>query len=307
MDTPEASLPILRPDLAVIPMKDGVQLRAADEETWFVRTATPELALQLLTRLREPVTREALLAAAGPEHAAFIDSILDQLRSQNLLVQSSAVADDGEIPRYLMHFPQARGMAGLRSATVGILGDKSVTNLLARNLEEHGVRASAVTLGEKAEGDGRPGDVIVCAWTRPDLASVMEANAFACSRRLPCLFLDLSHGQHATLGPFYIPGEGACYACFRDRLRQNSLSPAELIAAEAHMLDHHSPLPAYGAMPTFRYLAVGLTGAEIVAFFTRHRPLRTLNRIVTIDLEKLETGSEPAWRIPWCAACSVEP
>ena len=67
------------------------------------------------------------------------------------------------------------------------------------------------------------------------------------------------------------------------------------------------PLAAYGILPAFRYQVVGMACAELFAFLSRHRPVRTLNRVATVDLEDLKLWTEPAWQIPWCPACGAQP
>ena len=54
-------------------------------------------------------------------------------------------------------------------------------------------------------------------WEHPDPPLVAQVNELVCRQAVPCLFADLSHGCHATQGPFHVPGEGACYACYRER------------------------------------------------------------------------------------------
>ena len=158
--------------------------------------------------------------------------------------------------------------------------------------------AELATLSGLPEGD----DVLISVTDAPDYKAHARINERAVRERKPCLFIDLSHGQHATVGPFYVPGEGACYECFRIRLRENTESYAELTAAEAHMLEH-GPLPGAGLLPAHRAWVLGLAATELLAFASRHRPLRTLNRVVTVAFEELRSFTEPAWRVPTCAVC----
>ena len=148
-----------------------------------------------------------------------------------------------------------------------------------------------------------PPGVTVCAWTQPDLNLVSQFNRLACERQVGCLFVDVSHGRHATIGPFYVPGDGACYECFRQRLRQNTAALAELDAAHQKMIEGTQTLPPYGCLPAFRYTVVGLATTEVFAYLSRHRALSTLNRAATVDLDGMALWTEPVWRIPWCPAC----
>ena len=299
----------LRPGLAVIAMDDAVQLRAGDEEIHLIETDTPDVVERLLAQLSEGLGPEALRKTVGQEHADLVDTLIDRLAAERLLL-NEPIDEDDEIARYLSHFagyapqPVVRRPAG----PVAVTGHWASADLLGRALGEHGVEIYRTAPAEPPESDdvNHGVEAIVCIWERPDLQMVLRVNAAACRRRTPCLFVDLSHGRHATLGPFYVPGEGACYHCFRQRWRQNTAAPAEFDAAESAMLDRQGPLPAYGILPAFRYQVVGMASGELFAFLSRHRPLRTLNRAATVDLEGLNVWTEPSWQIPWCPTCGAD-
>lgn len=299
----EAQL-MLPEDVAVIPMTDGVQLRRGDEEIYTLRGEPVALLAMILERLSENSNRQDILDAVGHQHAELLESILHQLASRHLLTDGSEQAEDG-IHRYLRHFlgDEPLRALDLSSCTVSITGHPPVVGLMAQNLREHHLTIKEEPWADD-EDDALPeSDVVVCLWERPDLHRIEQVNAAACRAGRPVLFVDLSHGRHATIGPFFIPGEGACYSCYRDRLRQNAAAYPEHVAAEQWMREHRSAQPGYGVLPTFRYQVVGLAGSELVAFVTRHRPLRTLNRAITVDLERLTSWSEPVWRVPWCPTC----
>jgi len=297
--------PRLRPDLAVIPMSGGVQLRAGDEEIYFLASEEPRVAHAILSALDGNTSLASVVARVGEGYRSLADTILAELLAKDLLCHSDQESDE-EVGRYLRHFlawDEKEGV-GLTAKVVGIVGHRGSVELMARNLASHeiGVRAEPLRV-ERAELLIPDVDAMVFLWECPDLYQVERFNEAVCRARIPSLFVDLSHGQHATIGPFYIPSEGSCYHCLRQRLAQNSQSFAEHASAEEWMRRSESPLPSYGLLPTFRYQVVGVAGSELVAFLTRHRPLRTLNRAMNIDLERLETWIEPVWRIPWCDAC----
>jgi oxazoline/thiazoline synthase len=294
-----ALLPALRAGVAVIPMDGGVQLRIGDEEVHVLRTDAPEELRQVLILLDGRRHREGLLAEVARAHE-FLDELLAELGRAGLLSPAPAEAAD-EAAAYLSHFASELHdpAADLRRARVVVTGPSKGLGLLLGILREHGVEANAMT-GEPRKGLA---DVMVCLCEQPDLARLFEVNDAACVAGLPCLFVDLSHGRHATVGPFHVPGDGACYRCLRTRLHENTAAFPELRAAEQQMLETGKPLPAFGCLPAHRHVVLGLAASEIVAFFTRHRPLRTLNRAITVALEQARMWSEPVWRVPWCSAC----
>jgi bacteriocin biosynthesis cyclodehydratase domain-containing protein len=300
----------LRPGLAIIAMDGAVQLRAGEEEIHLIETDAPEVVQPLLEQLGQGLPREAILEAVGEEHGQLLDAVVEQLAAQRLLLHQPVDQED-EISLYLSHFMGYAPYPEIERPTGPVLvaGHRKCAALLARALGEHGIEVRVREDEGPSESELSGGSVkaIVCIWEQPDLEMVLRLNAAACRGRTACLFVDLSHGRHATVGPFYIPGEGACYQCFRERWRQNAAALEEFEAAQSAMLQRKEPLAAYGILPAFRYQVVGMACAELVAYLARHRAVGTLNRAATVDLEGLRAWTEPVWQIPWCPTCGVQP
>jgi bacteriocin biosynthesis cyclodehydratase domain-containing protein len=280
-----SSLRALRPGVAVIPMDGAVQLRLGDEEVHVLRTDAVEHLIRLLGALDGERIRGAESAPLSAEDAHLLDDLVAQLDALGLLA--------GATPSTLA-----------RPARVSVIGHAPGARLLAAVLGEHGLSASASEGLPQPTDDDAPA-ALVCFCEAPDLALQHAVNDAACAARTPCLFVDVSHGRHATIGPLYLPDDGACYRCFRSRLRENTAAFIELRAAEEQMLATGRPLAKLPCPPAHRHLVAGLAAAEIVALVTGQRPLRTLNRALTVALEQLEMWSEPVWRVPWCEACGA--
>ena len=279
----------LRPGVAVIPMDErgAVQLRVGDEEVHVLRADDAPRLRRLLARLDAGDSQGPESAPLGAEDAHLLDDLVTQLDSLGLLTK-------------------LRSTDPAPTARVAVVGHAPTVALLASILGEHGLSASVRAREQATMGD-LPPDALVCACEAPDLALQLAVNDAACAAKIPCLFVDLSHGRHATVGPFYLPDDGACYRCFRARLRENTAAFAELLAAEAQMIATGLPLAQTACLPAHRHLVAGLAAAEIVAFTRRDRPLRTLNRALTVALVQVEMWSEPVWRVPWCQACGAAP
>jgi bacteriocin biosynthesis cyclodehydratase domain-containing protein len=269
--------------VAIIPMDGAVQLRVGDEEVHVLRADDAPRLQRLLARLDASRDGSVESAPLGAEDAHLLDDLVAQLDSLGLLAK--ALSPDPA--------PAAR---------VAVIGHEPTAALLAAILGEHGLAASVRDREQATTGDLPPA-VLVCVCEAPDLALQLAVNDAACAAKIPCLFVDLSHGRHATVGPFYLPDDGACQRCFRARLRENTAAFAELLAAEEQMIATGLPLAKTACLPAHRHLVAGLAAAEIVAFTTRERPLRTLNRALTVALVQVEMWSEPVWRVPWCQAC----
>ncbi len=296
----------LRPDVAVVSMEAGVQLRAGDEGIYIIETELPKVVETLLQSMTKGADRPSLENAVGEGNGELIDSVIQQLAAARLLLEQPIEPDD-RIGRYLAHFVHD-GLCPPQRPTgpVAVTGCIESARLLARAINEHGIQVITIESNPSLDETAVPrADAVVCIWEQPNLRRILRVNDVVCRWRMPCLFVDLSHGQHATLGPFYIPGEGACYRCYRKRWRENTATLAEFEAAESAVLDDGETLPAYGILPAFRYHAVGTACAELFAFLARHRSLQTLNRVATIDLEGMQQWTEPCWQIPWCPACGT--
>lgn len=307
---PGPTLPALRTGVAIIPMDGAVQLRLGDEEVHVLRTDAPELIRETLEQLDGTRDRQALLARLGPDAARLLDDLLDDLLAE--LARAGMLSAPGaqldEVRAYLS--PTASGtpdpMTALKRARVAVVGHARAAGLMAQVLAEHGIDATPVERARVVDGRAPgPDSAVVCVCEQPDLTLLFEVNDAVCNAGLPCLFVDLSHGRHASVGPFYVPGDGACYRCLRARLHENTAAYAELLAAERRMLESGNPLPAPGCLPAHRHVVTGVAAGEVVAFFARHRPLRTLNRAITVALEHARMWSEPVFRVPWCSGCAT--
>ena len=297
----------LRPNLALIKMDEAVQLRVGDEEIHVVESDSPELVHRMLQMLADGINVERLYEEAGVADQEVVSALLEQLAARRLLMDRE-YDDRDEIVRYLANFAAFSPEVALRrpAGTVRVLGSAASSELFARALQEHGLTAVCSDGPvDWIEASSDTPSAVVCICEQPDLTYAEQVNAAACRQRVPSLFIDLSHGRHATIGPFFIPGEGACHRCYRDRWRQNTASAAEHEAAERVMIETRRPLPAFGLLPAFRYQVVGLACGEIFAFLSRHRALCTLNRIATVDLERMRIWTEPCWQIPWCRTCGT--
>ncbi len=275
-----------RAGVAVIPMAGGVQLRIGDDEVHVVRTDAVEVVHHILQAFDGRRDREGVLAEVGKDLAEVVDRLLEDLARAGLL------QTDGDVdPR-----------STLAGARVGVAGHSAGAARLLDVLVEHGLSAHLASAGDPK---AKRFDVMVGLVEQPDLSRLLALNAAAIAGSVPTLFVDASHGRHATVGPFFIPGEGACLGCFRARLRENTAAFDELLATERLMLERGEPLAGVPLSPAHRHLVVGIAAAEVVTFFTRDRPLRTMNRAITVSFDELRTWSEPVWRVPWCPACGA--
>jgi len=266
----------LRPDVNLVAMSGGIQLRRGDDQIRFLRGDPTEL---------EPLLRRLETGEGEIRDPELFEELSALLASDGLLV--------GEPPP-------------LRApARIAVVGHAVLAGVLAAGLGDHGQAARAFpTAGDQVdEGAFEGTDLVIAAVERPDLTLLDVCNARAVERRRPTLFVDLSHGRHATIGPLYLPGETGCFACFRTRLLQNSAAYSEQVAFDEVQRQARAPQKGMDVLPAYRQIASGVVTLEVLAFLSPDTPVATAGGILTVDFGALEWTRETVWQIPWCPAC----
>jgi molybdopterin/thiamine biosynthesis adenylyltransferase len=139
-------------------------------------------------------------------------------------------------------------------------------------------------------------DVVILAADWPPYELGRWVNRACVERGIPFL----SAGQQPPLlrvGPTYVPGSGACFACHEATLAE-SFPLYEEIAA--HRREHGTTAITLGP-------ASGLLGCtlalEILHLLTAAGPVATQDRALLIDMRTLATHWEPISRRPGCSVC----
>ena len=299
----------LKPGANVIPMHDGAQLRWGDAEIQRVRFPHPSLLCALLNPLVSGCSRKRLveLAAADQEVGErsealeIVEELLERLRQFHLLRPTSVPRKLGE-NRFqgeaCASSPQPVSLiySAESSPPLAPFGDSRLAaRLVARDEPLRCERAASDSFGLE------PLNVV---WLeRHDEEFAARVNRHVTRKTISTLFVDLSHGGFATIGPFYVRGEGACRACYRRRTLETADAAEELLAAREWSFRRKEPLNAYGCLPHQRHWIGAMVVAELLAFLGRSRPLRTLNGLLLVDFDAMAVHREPCWQIPWCEDC----
>jgi len=145
-------------------------------------------------------------------------------------------------------------------------------------------------------------DLILTALTADDLYLLLRVSRYAHAAGVCTLFGHLD-GVEAWIGPAVVPGETACWNCFRLR----RLANAEHIKSE-HDID--ATLLAGPGQPRARaFLApmAALTGQmlamEAVKLLTRFTPSRQPGRVYVQNLISGKGQFHTVIRMPWCELC----
>ena len=294
----------LRTGLAIIPMNDGVQLRAGDEEILVLDTAKPQIVETILRGLARGEGQAAIRARVGAGYRELVDDVLEQLAQEGLLAEPSRGPDD-DVTHYLSHFAGV-STQGVRRPVgpVCILGHHAAASLLAEAISAHGIEVTTdvpcalnvearITVSFPCASRNISTRRWCCRSTRRPATKARRACLLTCHTAATRRWDRFTCPAKALLR--LLPGA----------LAADTAAFAEADAAWNAALNRCDAAVPHGTLPAFRYQVAGLAAAEVFAFLSRHRPLRTLNRAVTVDFEAMRTWTEPVWRIPWCPVCGA--
>jgi bacteriocin biosynthesis cyclodehydratase domain-containing protein len=157
-------------------------------------------------------------------------------------------------------------------------------------------------IARRVEGPGDLDDVVAGAdalllladWPPYDLARWV--NEVCVAQGVPFL----TAGQQPPLlkvGPTYVPGRSACFACHEHQLHRDFPLYAELAEQRRRDAPAATTLgPASGIIGT-------LLGLEVMHLVTRPHPPATAGRALLVDMATLQTRWEDVERDPACPAC----
>lgn len=215
--------------------------------------------------------------------------VLDHLRAAGCLVEA-----EPEAPRQAVAFWENAGVAhaeaiarhGRRTVALRALGGAEA-GPLPELLRQQGIRIAA-------EGDVTL--VLTDDYLRPELRAW---NAGALRDGRPWL-LAKPVGLERWLGPFFVPGETACWACLAQRLRGHR-------KLEGHIARRHgrpAPLAASPSwIPSMPHAALAEAATEISRWIGTEGQTALRDRVVTTDALTLERTHHLLARRPQCAAC----
>jgi bacteriocin biosynthesis cyclodehydratase domain-containing protein len=295
--------PLLKPWYRLAVADGKVVLDYAQSAVIFDGAAAARLLPVLLPLLDGEHALSDIVAELGEPAAPAIEQALELLARHRLLTSRlpSAVAESGadETLRFLLATDRGnRDPAGLsdtlRQARVCVVGTAPVGEELARILLCSGVGAV-----EPARLSGSPpcGVFAVVAPDPEELPALERWNRRCLGEGITWLALLPCDGRIAPVGPLFVPGETACYDCFRIR-RASTCGYAE----EFWSLED-SPAETPDAVPLRRAVA-GIAGWLVLRWL--------VGRDASLPgvLHALEVGPPVAltvnhvWRVPRCPSCS---
>jgi len=296
--------PLLKPWYRLACEDGKVVLDYAQSAVVFDGAAAARLLPALLPLLDGEHAVSDIVEVLGEPAAPAIDHALALLAEHGLLSgplpAASALRDRDETLRLLLATDRSGLDAGavcdaLERAEVAIAGSAPVAEDVARVLRRSGVEqiehvslranpsaARAFTLVAPAPAELPELD----AWNRACLAAGTVWLAL-----LPC------DGRVAPIGPLFVPGETACYDCFRIRRASTSGYAAEFWSLDAAPADYPDCVP-------IRRAVAGLAGWLALRWLVG-RTASLPGVVHALELgPPVTVAVHNVWRVPRCASCS---
>lgn len=256
-----------------------------------------------------------------------VSAAVDALRQHSLLEPTLDAAALDAAPEVVEHFaPQLRafidlGVSGaavftaLNTGSALVVGPEPIAASMHDALTRYGLGSvTALPVGGRAALDAAADDafaaadvVVVCVDVEtPKLLD--SVNAAALRTRRPWLLLGTS-GFKVRVGPFFWPGQTACYACYTRRLEANALHYDDRKAIRLALLEPGAPVPAAdNVVPGIAAIGASLAAVEVLKFFcSRVAPMQPslYGRFLDFSPLGMEGTTHRVLKLPRCPACGV--
>lgn len=307
--------PCLRPALTIFTDAHGrVHLRAGDEQIVLLESAIPgSVLVRLLEKLDGNHSLDDLnRAMESAMSAKEIESTIDHLRAHHLLrdhcVWPEGIdAEEKDMLRYLTEFGlnPDEVWKKLRSTSIAVVGNGPLADAFVKDLSLHGI-GTVIPVSPENENLAAAipqQSLLILAEEEHSSFSANIMNPRCLESQKPWLYVSLAPGQHALIGPLFVPHQTCCFSCYEMRLLTNTESPG---ASESlrHHVANGGKTTAIGCFPAHRSLVVQLAILEILKYLLGHRPCCVIERTMTVDLSNLQIWDEPVWRHPLCSTCN---
>lgn len=110
--------------------------------------------------------------------------------------------------------------------------------------------------------------------------------------------------QRAIIGPFVIPNQTACFACFEARSRANADHPEDHEALYRHWKDLNGRRDMWPSLLPFAGIVGNFVALDLLRVLAGEHLSAAAGRIVNIDLPTMERSVHEVLKLPRCPACS---
>jgi bacteriocin biosynthesis cyclodehydratase domain-containing protein len=322
--------------MAVVNIDDGVLLKRGSIELRISGPAIPEIVSAILEAFAEgPLERKELLERFPSALQETVGTLFDEWCQRRLVEpETSAHALDHMESRTELFFWE-HGVAGenlaeyLKARRFVVLGVNSVATALVSSLHEAGFTqiqtvdvlnlrnlrlfgaSGALSTAQWPPNCAAPmsvqdfnnnSDDFHCLVATSDLGGahlIRDWNRFAHSAGI-AFFPVVLQNMRGFIGPLTIPGETACYECFRARQNSNLNRP------ELHRLAEHVAYRTQlgvSAHPAMAASLGNLAALELTKFFVKRIAGWQVGTVYEVDMLDLSLTRRRVLRVPRCTVC----
>ncbi|RGP35558.1 hypothetical protein D1012_19320 [Pseudotabrizicola alkalilacus] len=274
----------------------------------FVSDALP----QLLPRLDGQTGIDVLIGAVNEDFRPECHEFLQVMQARGFLADGPE-PDDSESGRAAFWAQDARGndaaAASLAAAWIVVAGHGAVGTAVHRALTAGGVgrcthlpRAALADSGSAAAAT-RDASLIILASDAMSLAGVDAVNELTQRNKTPWLLLRIDR-SNALIGPYVVPGDTACFACYELRARANAERPDEHQALFRSWRAAPETSADFPTPPEYGQIVGSWVALDVMRAFVGGRAPVTAGRIIALDLKTLGSTTRDILRLPRCPACS---
>jgi bacteriocin biosynthesis cyclodehydratase domain-containing protein len=247
---------------------------------------------------------ELLEEASGRNAANEFREILDWLRRQHLVevvdpARAPQSVDLGVALRVLGADPDEI-LPRLAALPILVLGCSPLAERIAAMVRNQGFADVRVA----SSGDQMlEAGLTVAVETDVSVPELERLNRSALMAWRPWMLVG-AWNRRLLIGPIIIPGQTACYVCYRRRLDSHRAHLAARRALEEWQLTHPPPPSPEPLLPALVELTAAHTALELFHFISGVLPSRIVGSVLVYSPVDAGLKVEPVLRIPWCSACN---
>lgn len=296
-------------------LQRGVRLAPADDGRWQIRWDFAEVSFLegpacrhvlpwLVPRLDGTRTFGELLEAPDrPCPRELLQEALDGLTTSGCLAAADDADSDLELSLAALGFDSEAAHQRLQHVKVLVCGRSPLAEQIVAVARPQGLAAEIRALESidcQADSERVLPVVVESDWSSQQLEAFNES---ALAGRQDWMLVG-AWNQRVLVGPIFVPGETACYVCYRRRLDSHRQHQAAWQVFDQWQRGQ-SPLPEPApVVPALGALAAAWTGWEALLHLMGQRVARTRGCVLVYYPEEMRLELERVLRIPWCPQCA---
>jgi bacteriocin biosynthesis cyclodehydratase domain-containing protein len=148
-------------------------------------------------------------------------------------------------------------------------------------------------------------DVVAVALDKPRAGVHESINQVCLEKRIPWITCGSLRSMAGTVGPFFVPYETCCYACYDLRVKSNCDAYHEYMAYEKYLEEEKTRPNQYGYLPGFATVTGDLMALEIIKHLTQFIVPDTYGALFYINFLTLQTEIHEVLKLPRCPSCGA--